>query len=360
MNIQSQHHLPNTHFVPAQNGFYFPAEWHPHVATWLSWPHTEASWSNERQELMFPAYIEFIRAISESEHVCINAHNETVIQTAKMRLLVAGVDLSKVTLLPNPTNDSWCRDHGPAFLINPVSKEKIIVNWEYNAWGNKYPPYDRDQLIPVEIAHYRKLQYVNPGIVMEGGSVEFNGKGTVLTSRACLLNQNRNAHLTQAQIEHYLCEYYGVQQVLWVEEGIVGDDTDGHIDDTVRFVNEDTVVVATENNPNDENYPFLQEIHEAVKAMRLVNGKQLNIIELPMPDPVISEGQRLPASYANFYITNGSVIVPTFRCAKDQTAIDLLERCFPTRKVVGIDATEIVWGLGTFHCLSQQEPAIEE
>ncbi|MFC5407889.1 agmatine/peptidylarginine deiminase [Larkinella bovis] len=359
MNIQSQPHSSNPHFIPAQNGFFFPAEWYPHVATWLSWPHTEASWSNERQEQMFPAYIEFIRAISESEQVCINAHNETVIQTAKMRLLLAGVDLSKVTLLPHPTNDSWCRDHGPAFLINPVSKEKMIVNWGYNAWGDKYPPYDRDDLIPVEIAHYRQLPYVNPGIVMEGGSVEFNGKGTVLTSRACLLNQNRNAHLTQAQIEQYLCDYYGVQQVLWVEEGIVGDDTDGHIDDTVRFVNEDTVMVATESNPNDENYPFLQDIHREVREMRLLNGKQLNIIELPMPDPVLSEGQRLPASYANFYITNGAVIVPTFRCKKDQTAIDILESCFPTRKVVGIDATEIVWGLGTFHCLSQQEPAID-
>ncbi|RCR66128.1 agmatine deiminase family protein [Larkinella punicea] len=359
MNIHTEHHSSNPHFIPAQNGFFFPAEWHPHVATWLSWPHTEASWSNERQELMFPAYLEFIRAISESEQVCINAHNETVIQTAKMRLLMAGIDLSKVTLLPHPTNDSWCRDHGPAFLINPASKEKIIVNWEYNAWGGKYPPYERDGLIPVEIAHYRHLPYVNPGIVMEGGAVEFNGKGTVLTSRACLLNQNRNSHLTQAQIEQYLCDYYGVQQVLWVEEGIVGDDTDGHIDDTVRFVNEDTVVVATENNPNDENYPFLQEIHQEVKAMRLLNGKQLNIIELPMPDPVISEGQRLPASYANFYISNGSVIVPTFRCDKDQTALDILTTCFPTRKVVGIDATEIVWGLGTFHCLSQQEPTLD-
>ncbi|MGA0555064.1 agmatine deiminase family protein [Larkinella sp. VNQ87] len=359
MAIDSLKHTSSSLFIPAQHGFYFPAEWHSHVATWLSWPHTEASWSNERQELMFPAYIEFIRTISQSEQVCINAHNETVMQAAKMRLLLAGVDLSNVTLLPHPTNDSWCRDHGPAFLINPISKERMIVNWGYNAWGGKYPPYDRDDLIPVEIAHYRGLPYVNPGIVMEGGSVEFNGRGTVLTSRACLLNQNRNAHLTQAQIERFLCDYYGVEQVLWVEEGIVGDDTDGHIDDTVRFVNEDTVVVATETNPNDENYAFLEEIHRDLKAMRLPNGKQLNIVELPMPDPVISDDLRLPASYANFYISNGTVIVPTFRCAKDQTALDILERCFPDRKVVGIDATEIVWGLGTFHCLSQQEPAID-
>ncbi|ADB36873.1 agmatine deiminase family protein [Spirosoma linguale] len=342
--------------IPAREGFFFPAEWHPHVATWLSWPHTEASWTKERQELMFPAYIDFIKAIAESEQVCINAHNDIVIQAAKLRLLAAGADMSRITLLPHSTNDSWCRDHGPAFLINPEKNERMIVNWGYNAWGGKYPPYDRDDLIPVEIAHYRGLEYVTPGIIMEGGSVEFNGAGTVLTSRACLLNQNRNAHLTQEKIEQYLCDYYGVQQVLWVEEGIVGDDTDGHIDDTVRFVNEDTVVAAYEPNKNDANYPFLQEIHHELKQMRLLNGKQLNIVELPMPDPVESDGLRLPASYANFLITNGAVIVPTFRCDKDQQALDIIDTCFPDRKIIGIDSTDIVWGLGSFHCLSQQEP----
>lgn len=352
-----------TTLIPAREGFFFPAEWHPHAATWLSWPHTEASWTRDRQELMFPAYIDFIKAITESEQVCINAHNETVIQAAKLRLLAAGANLSKITLLPHPTNDSWCRDHGPAFLINLKTQQRMIVNWGYNAWGNKYPPYDRDDLIPVAIAHYRNLDYVTPttsvgGIIMEGGSVEFNGAGTVLTSRACLLNQNRNSHLSQADIERYLWDYYGVQQVLWVEEGIVGDDTDGHIDDTVRFVNEDTVVAAYEANPNDDNYPFLREIHHELKQMRLLNGKQLNIVELPMPDPVVSDGLRLPASYANFLITNGAVIVPTFRCAKDQPALDIIGQCFPDRKVVGIDSTDIVWGLGSFHCLSQQEPAV--
>jgi agmatine deiminase len=347
-----------TSLIPAREGFFFPAEWHPHVATWLSWPHTEASWTNERQELMFPAYIDFIKAISDSEQVCINAHNDIVIQAAKLRLLAAGVNMDRITLLPNPTNDSWCRDHGPAFLINPANKQRMIVNWGYNAWGGKYPPFDRDDLIPVEIAHYRGLDYVTPGIIMEGGSVEFNGAGTVLTSRACLLNQNRNSHLTQAQIEQYLCDYYGVQQVLWVEEGIVGDDTDGHIDDTVRFVNEDTVLAAYEPNQNDDNYPFLQEIHQELKQMRLLNGKQLTIVELPMPDPVVSDGLRLPASYANFLITNKSVIVPTFRCNKDQPALDIIGQCFPDRQVIGIDSTDIVWGLGSFHCLSQQEPSV--
>lgn len=344
--------------TPAQQGFFFPAEWHPHVATWLSWPHTDASWTAERLEQMMPAYLNFIKAISESEQVCINAHNDLVIQQAKLRLLMAGANMDKITFLPFQTNDSWCRDHGPAFLINPAKKERMIVNWGYNAWGGKYPPFDKDDLIPTAIAHYRHLDYVTPGIIMEGGSVEFNGAGTVLTSRACLLNKNRNPNLSQAQIERYLCNYYGVQQVLWVEDGIVGDDTDGHIDDTVRFVNEDTVIAAIEHNPNDANYAPLQDIHHELRQMRLLNGKQLTIVELPMPNPVYSNGQRLPASYANFLITNGSVIVPTFRCANDQPALNLIGQCFPTRKIVGIDSTEIVWGLGSFHCLSQQEPAL--
>ncbi|MDB5243245.1 MAG: agmatine deiminase [Spirosoma sp.] len=360
---QSLNSSSKTALTPAEKGFFFPPEWHPHVATWLSWPHTEASWTRERQELMFPAYIEFIKAIARSEQVCINAHDETVIQAATLRLQLAGADMSRITLLPHLTNDSWCRDHGPAFLINPAKKERMIVNWGYNAWGNKYPPYNFDDLIPVQIAHYRHLDYVTPtastgNIIMEGGSVEFNWVGTVLTSRACLLNQNRNSHLTQTEIERYLCDYYGVQQVLWVEEGIVGDDTDGHIDDTVRFVNEDTVLAAYEANRADENFPLLEEIHRELRAMRLLNGKQLTVVELPMPDPVVSDGLRLPASYANFLITNGAVIVPTFRCRKDQLALDIIGQCFPDRKIVGIDSTDIVWGLGSFHCLSQQEPTV--
>lgn len=193
---------------------------------------------------------------------------------------------------------------------------------------------------------------------MEGGSVEFNGKGTVLTSTSCLLNKNRNPHLNQQQIEEYLCRYYGMEQVLWVEEGIVGDDTDGHIDDTVRFVNDDTVITVIEEDKRDDNYELLQHNLRQLKAMRLLNGKQLNIIELPMPPELIYEDMRLPCSYANFYISNRSVIVPTFRSDRDEKALRIIQDCFPGRDVVGIDSTEIIWGLGSFHCLSQQEPAV--
>jgi agmatine deiminase len=193
---------------------------------------------------------------------------------------------------------------------------------------------------------------------MEGGSVEFNGKGTLLTSKSCLLNKNRNPHLSQQQIENYLINYYGVEQILWIDEGIVGDDTDGHIDDTVRFINEDTVITVIEENKNDENYAPLQQNLKQLKQMRLLNEKQLNIVELPLPDVVIYQDQLLPASYANFYICNKYVVVPTFCCSKDDKAIEIISSCFINHEVIGIDSTDIIWGLGSFHCLSQQEPAV--
>lgn len=193
---------------------------------------------------------------------------------------------------------------------------------------------------------------------MEGGSVEFNGAGTVLTSKSCLLNKNRNPHLSQEEVEEFLKKYYGQKQVLWVDDGIVGDDTDGHVDDTIRFVNENTVLTVIEGNPEDDNYEILQTNLRQLQEMTLLNGEKLNIIQLPMPDPVYCDGQRLPASYANFYIANKSVIVPTYRCDKDAIALEIIQKCFPDRKVVGIDSTDIIWGLGSFHCLSQQEPLV--
>jgi agmatine deiminase len=300
----------------------------------------------------------FIKAIAESEKVCINAKDEQQ-KTLIIRLLEQyNINQQQIEIPVHATNDSWCRDHGPAFLINPDSRQRMIVEWGYNAWGGKYPPYDDDDRIPVKIAEYLGLPYVVPGIIMEGGSVEFNGKGTVMTSKSCLLNPNRNPHLNQSQIEEYLHNYYGVDQVLWVTDGIVGDDTDGHIDDTTRFVNEDTVLTVVEHDKTDDNYKPLKQNLADLSGMRLFDGKQLNIIELPMPDAVFDSGIRLPASYANFLITNGAVIVPTYRCSKDEVALDIIQACFPERKIIGIDATEIIWGLGSFHCLSQQEPIV--
>ncbi len=344
--------------TPKQQGFFFPAEWHPHVATWLTFPHNDHSWQGDKLVKMYPQYFQFIKAISKGEKVCLNVDNEQLSQFILGQLSLYNIDKSQIEILINPTNDAWCRDHGPAFLVNPETKKRMIINWGHNAWGGKYPPFDDDNSLPIKIAEYLGLEYVTPNIIMEGGSVDFNGKGTVLTSRSCLLNPNRNPHLNQAQIEEYLFNYYGLEQILWVNDGIVGDDTDGHIDDTARFVNEDTVVAAVEYNKNDENYKVLNENLKLMKQMRLLNGKQLNVIELPMPSPVVIDDFRTPGSYANFLICNAGVIVPTYRCKNDDIALDILSQVFKGREVIGLEATNIIWGQGSFHCLSQQEPMV--
>lgn len=344
--------------TPKSQGYYFPAEFSPHIATWLSWPHKEESWPGKIHTIYSP-YVSFIRELTKGELVRINVADKKMQDTAIDLLNKGQVDLSKIQFFTHPTNDAWCRDHGPAFLINPNSEiKKVIVDWGYNAWGNKYPPFDLDDVIPTHIAEALKLPVYYPGIVMEGGSVDFNGAGTLITSTACLLNKNRNPHLNQSQLEAYLHLFYGVDQILWVDEGIIGDDTDGHIDDTVRFVNEDTVIAVVEENKQDENHGLLAHNLKQLQKMRLLNGKQLNIIELPMPDALYYEGQRLPSSYANFYIANQSVIVPTYRCNKDDLALQIIQASFPNRTVIGIDSTDIIWGLGSFHCLSQQEPLV--
>ena len=344
--------------TPKELGYYFPAEFAKHSATWLSWPHKEASWPG-KIEAIYPVYAEFIKRVAEGEMVNINVLDEAMKQKALGHIQNAGADLSNIQLFIHPTNDAWCRDHGPAFLINPAAEhKKIIVDWGYNAWGGKYPPFDLDDNIPTLVAQHYNIPVVYPGIVMEGGSVDFNGKGTVLTTTSCLLNPNRNPELNQREIEEYLHNFYGVENILWLGDGIIGDDTDGHIDDITRFVNEDTVVTVIEDDRQDENYVPLRENHKDLQKLRLQNGKPLNVIELPMPAAVVYEDMRLPASYANFYISNKYVIVPTFRDKNDDKALDILQKSFSNRKVIGLDSIDIIWGLGAFHCLSQQEPAV--
>lgn len=344
--------------TPAAAGYHFPAEFAPHTATWLSWPHNPDTWPGKIQSI-FPAYAEFVRMLAMGENVHINVADAAMESDARDLLTRHAVRMDRVRFFHHPTNDAWCRDHGPAFLIQPGHEvPKVIVDWGHNAWGGKYPPYDLDDVIPTRIAGAYGIPVYHPGIIMEGGSVDFNGTGTLITSTSCLLNPNRNPHLSKREIEQYLIEYYGVQHILWVDEGIVGDDTDGHIDDTVRFFGEDSVVTVIEHNKSDDNYDLLKRNLRQLEAMRLADGRRLTIAELPMPDPVYHEGQRLPASYANFYISNLHVIVPTFRCDRDQEALDILQQCFPDRTVHGIDSTDIIWGLGSFHCLSQQEPAV--
>lgn len=340
---------------PKGENFFFPAEWHPHEATWLSFPINIDTWQN-RFDKIYPSYMKFISTISKGEIVKINANDAKTVKIIEDLFRKFELDTTNIILYEFATNDAWCRDHGPAILINKENSQRLIVDWEYNAWGEKYPPFDADNNLPRQIAKVLDLPSVSPRIIMEGGSVEFNGAGTLMTSKSCLLNKNRNPTLDQSQIETYLSNFYGVDQILWVEDGIVGDDTDGHIDDTVRFVSEQKVITMVESNKSDENYEILRANLELLKKMRLLNGKQLDIVEIEMPEPVIDNGERLPASYANFYITNNNVIVPTYRSKNDDKALEIIQNCFKDREVVGIDSTEIIWGLGSFHCLSQQEP----
>lgn len=341
---------------PKELGYHFPAEWSEHRATWLSYPHDDSySWPGTLSRI-FPFYNRFIKELSKGEQVCINVRTEALRDSVTKDLTLLGVDMNKITLLIHPTNDAWCRDHGPAFLVQPGAKDpRVIVSWRYNAWGDKYA-HDLDEKIPALVGEYLHLPVFYPGIVMEGGAVDFNGKGTLLTTNQCLLHENRNPGLFQHEIEECLHNFYGVEQVLWLDEGIDGDDTNGHIDDITRFFREDAVVTMVETTRSDANHKILQENLRKLKTMRLSNGKQLDVAEIQMPKPVIYDQQRLPASYANFYIANKSVIVPNFQCKEDDKAMRILEECFPDRSIIGIDSVEIIWGLGSFHCLSQQEP----
>lgn len=337
--------------IPSEHGYYFPAEWATHDATWLSWPHNQETWPG-KMEKIWPAYLEFIKLLSENEKVKINVNSPEMAKDAYQKIGQHGAFLENIYFYLNATNDAWCRDHGPAFLLNddPL-KQKIIVNWGYNAWGEKYPPFDLDNQIPKKIASQVGLAIANPGIIMEGGSVDFNGSGTLITSESCLLNPNRNPTLSKQEIELKLMQFYGVEDILWVADGIVGDDTDGHIDDTVRFVNKNTVITMIENDTSDEN-------HLPLKRNRaLLNRMNVEVIEIQMSDAINYQNQRLPASYANFYIANEHIIVPVFNTNKDDQALGILRECFPTRRVVGIDSTHLIWGFGSFHCLSQQEPS---
>ncbi len=340
--------------TPKDLGFRFPAEWEKHESTWLSYPHNENSWPG-KIETIFSSYNLFIKHLAEHETVNINVEDEAMKERIEEQLGELEAKMQNIRFHFFRTNDAWCRDHGPAFVVK--ANQKAIVNWDYNAWGGKYPCAE-DNLVAMKIANALELEAFHPHIVMEGGSIDVNGCGTLLTTTSCLLNPNRNPQLSQAQIEEKLCQYYNVENIIWLSDGIEGDDTDGHVDDLTRFVASDTVVTAVEENKDDENYAPLQENLSLLNKARLENGKQLNVVELPMPSAVVWDDMRLPASYANFYIANGIVVVPTYRCKNDERALEILQAVFPDREIVGIDSTDIIWGLGSFHCLSQQEPAL--
>lgn len=344
---------------PAQLGYRMPAEWEPHIATWFTWPRPEGISFPDKYDSVPAVYSELIKQLVQVEEVHINVWNEEKEMVARELLRSYGAPLDEVHFHHFPSYEPWCRDHGPIFIVREREgvRERAIVDWDYNAWGGKYPPFDLDDKVPQHVGRYRNLEVFSPGIVMEGGSIELNGKGTLLTTSACLLNPNRNPHLQKEQIEQHLKDYLGVRNILWLGEGIIGDDTDGHIDDISRFTDANTIVTVVEDDPQDENYDILNENFKLLKTLKDQDGQPFRIVTIPMPGIVQHEEQRLPASYANFYIANGIVLVPTYRNANDQRALDILQGLFPDRKVIGIDSTELIWGLGSFHCISQQEPA---
>ena len=336
-----------------------PAEWELHQATWLSWPHKEASWPG-KIATVWPVYAQAVAALARSETVHLNVADEAMEEQARQYLREAGAE-GDIRFHHFPTNDAWCRDHGAIIVRRdgPSGRELAATDWGYNAWGDKYPPYDLDNQIPRLMAEYLGIPRFEGGMILEGGSIEVNGAGVLLTSEACLLNPNRNPELNREAIEARLAEYLGIEHVLWVRDGIIGDDTDGHIDDTARFVAPDTIVAAVEENPHDENYPILQDNLARLRAMRDQRGGSFKIVELPMPPAVIYEDQRLPASYANFYIANRVILLPTFQHPNDERAAAILRELFPEREIVSLDCTDVIWGLGAWHCLTQQIPAAE-
>jgi agmatine deiminase len=338
--------------TPKSLGYCMPAEWEPQEAIWLAWPHNEMTWPDGMLAEVERSYVEIIRALCTGQIIKLLVEDSR--SEAKIRSLLGreGIPLSQIIFVPIHTEDAWIRDYGPTFVTNRESRQLAMVKWVFNAWGNKYDDLLGDNRVPHEMNRTLGLPMLEPGIVLEGGSIEVNGKGAVLTTEQCLLNKNRNPRLNRGEVENYLIEYLNVREVLWLNEGIVGDDTDGHIDDIARFVNEKTVVCAVEEDPLDKNYEILKDNYERLR------GLITNVIPLPMPGYVVEGESRLPASYANFYIGNEAVVVPTFGHANDQRALDIIQRCFPKRRVVGVYATAMVYGLGTIHCCSQQEPKI--
>ncbi|HMX61906.1 MAG TPA: agmatine deiminase family protein [Candidatus Sumerlaeota bacterium] len=336
-----------------------PAEWEPHAATWLSWPKKLETWPGKFEPIP-PIWARIARELAEGEDVRILVNDAQMEQRARKVLKEHKADASTVHFHHIPTNDVWTRDYGPIFVTNKDAKEKLVaIDWGYNSWGGKYPPYDDDDVVPHRIAEQFQLPVVDGGMILEGGSIDVNGAGLLLTSEQCLLNKNRNPHLTRQQIEQRIQDFLGVKKVLWLGDGIEGDDTDGHIDDITRFVGENTIVTVTEKDKSDSNHGVLQENLERLRDLRNLAGGKFEIIEMPMPDRVNYNDQPLPASYANFYIGNGAVLVPIYDSGKkDDTALGILRELFPGRRVVGIPSVDLVWGLGAFHCVTQQQPRI--
>jgi agmatine deiminase len=327
-----------------------PAEWEPHEATWIAWPHNRTDWPGRFAPISW-VYGEIVRKLSRVERVRILVEGRAAEEQARRVLCKVGAEAGAVEFFACPTNRSWTRDYGPIFVKNRRG-ETALTAWRFNAWA-KYDDWQKDSKVPACLAKRLSLPLFASGMVLEGGSIDVNGAGLLLTTEECLLSdvQARNSGMSRAEIEGRLRDWLGAERVIWLRNGIAGDDTHGHVDDLARFVAADMVVVAAEPDRMDANYEPLRENHELLRAAGL------RVVKLPMPRPLVFAGQRLPASYVNFYIANGLVLVPTFNDPNDRVALHTLARVFPDREVVGINCTELIWGLGALHCMTQQQPA---
>lgn len=347
--------------TPTALGFRMPAEWEAHASTWLAWPHRRSDWPGKFSPVKW-VYAEIVRALTRHERVNLLVRDRRMQAEAEAVLASAGVDRSRVGWWVLPTDRSWVRDSGPIFVVNREG-DRAVLDWHFNAWA-KYPDWTKDDRVPGFVADQLGLPRWQPGVrgwraVLEGGSIDVNGEGLLLTTEECLLSrtQERNPPFDRADYERVFADYLGVRKVLWLGRGVVGDDTHGHVDDLARFVGPRTVVTVVEDDPGDENYQPTQENLDRLRGMTDLDGSRLEVVTLPMPSPVTFDGTRLPASYANFYIANGIVIVPTFNDPMDRVALGTLAERFPDREVVGIHCVDLVWGLGTLHCMTQQEAA---
>jgi agmatine deiminase len=353
--------------TPAELGYRMPAEWEPHAATWIAWPHNPKDWPGRFQPIPW-VYAEIVRHLSRAERVHILVNDAAERTRAQKVLSDASVPTKQITFHLWPTDRVWTRDSGAIFVRRERDGKKEIAatDWKFNAWA-KYSDWKRDDLIGAKMARdvaagvFEPVAEINgksTRVVLEGGSIDVNGQGTLLTTEECLLSkvQQRNPGLSREDLERVFADYLGVSKVIWLKRGIAGDDTHGHVDDISRFVAVDTVVTAIEENRADENHLPLKENLELLRSSRTQDGTTLKVVTIPMPAPVIFKGQRLPASYANFYIANGVVLVPTFNDPNDRVALNTLSELFPSRKVTGIYCGDFIWGLGAIHCMTQQEP----
>lgn len=350
--------------TPLEAGFKFPAEWNAHRATWIGWCSNASDFPGKIAAIHW-VYGEITRKLIEGgERVCILVQNEKHEAKARSVLTKVGADFGKIEFYQIPHNRGWMRDSGPMFVKNESTNETAVIKFKFNAWA-KYADWQLDNQVAVKFAKQEKrkifkVEYKGEEVVLEGGAIDLNGAGTILTTEECLLDykvQTRNPHLSREEIEQVFRENLGASNVLWLNKGIVGDDTHGHVDDFCRFVNKNTILLAEEKNSADTNHKILEENLERLEGFKLENGAKPEIVRLPMPAPLVFAGVRLPASYANFYIANEAVLVPTFNDENDRIALGILAELFPTRRIVGIHAVDLVWGLGTLHCLTQQEPA---